>query len=258
MDVITDNLFVCVDELLAHGAARLQYYKGTYGRVLGLAALGHLCTVLSAVRNLSDNDGDEHVSSVLTRNHFETFSVGICLLLGDERVGNLFLGSARRHELIQLAELDKLIELGAFPIDFVRPREHFADVAAKRWGINDAFKLSSELLVASGVAEGANHLYTVVYRPLSNQMGAHPSPHVFDRYFSNSGVWARVSRNPTYPLTNSLALKQTQINFASTLYMTTLYSVAAAHRLDAPRETFDGLMDQLKEINDFVSPFLHT
>lgn len=215
-------------------------------------------SVLSAVRELSDRDGDEHVSSILTRNHFETFSVGICLLLGDERASALFRGNARRFELTQLAELDKLISLDLFPKDFSRPIEHFSDVKSERWDIKDAFKLSSELIVASGVAEGVHHLYTIVYRPLSNQMGAHPSPHVFDRYFSDGGVWATVSRNPTYPITNSLALKQTQINFASTLFMTTLYSVAAAHRLGAPRENLDSSMNQLKEINDFFGPFLHT
>jgi hypothetical protein len=256
MNDVANQLYVEVDNLFSHSAARMFYRESTYGRVAGLAALGHLCHGLVQLQQIANTDGDLQLSSLVTRHQLETWGVGMCLVLGGEEERSLFLGEARRMELTQQRERNKLIQAAVLPNDFELPPEEFSTIESKKWGYPSVFRRAAELLLESGVATGTTHLYETIYRPLSNRLGAHPTPFVFDRYFSASGNFVRIFRQPDYEGLDVLAVSRVQLNFFSSVVTATIYGVAAAQKIGADRAPFDRLMTTIERHGDDFAAML--
>lgn len=258
MNEIANQLFTNVDNLFSAPAARMFYTESTYGRVAGLAALGHLCHGVEHLQELANTDGDRQLSNLVTRHQLETWGVGICLVLGGDEERSLFLGEARRMELSQKRERVNLIEAGVLPKGFEHPPEEFSSVESKKWGYPSIFRRAAELLLESGIATGTSHLYETIYRPLSNRLGAHPTPFVFDHYFSAAGNFVRVFRQPDYEGADVIAVSQAQLNFFSSVVTATIYGVAAAQRLGADRAPFDSLMSKINEHGEDFAAMLES
>jgi hypothetical protein len=184
---LADELFAQVDALFENERARLVWQPSTYGRASGLAALGHLCHHLGVLRKLSETDGDPQLSSLIARHQLETWATGACLLLGDESDTSAFLGQASRLEDFQLATRQDLIGKGVLTHDWPSPKREFEGIEPDDWKYQEVFLRAAALLAKADVLTGAEHLYDTIYRPLSNQLGAHPTPYVFDKYIARGG-----------------------------------------------------------------------
>jgi hypothetical protein len=233
---LTDRLFQAIDDVLEHPASRMVFTPDTYGRVTGLAALGHLCHGLALLRHFSENSGDPQLSSLLARHQLETWTTGICLMLGTDDDRLHFLGNARRIENIEIREREQLTKKGALPSSLPAIQEEFQDFKPYNLSMEKIFRRAATLLLESGVATGVDHLYEIMYRPLSNRFGAHPSPFVLDHYFSTERFFAQVFRVPESFEADDQPLPTVTLNFLAALLMTITYGCAAAKRLSVDDE----------------------
>lgn len=248
MHKLADELFVEVDALFENGRSRLVWQPSSYGRASGLAALGHLCHHLDVLRNLSETDGDPQLSSLIARHQLETWATGACLLLGDESDTAAFLGQASRLEDFQLATRQELIGKGVLTQDWPLPKREFKGIEPDEWKYQEVFSRAAALLADANIVTGAEHLYDTIYRPLSNQLGAHPTPYVFDKYITRGALRIQVSRIPDYEGTADIGISQSTLNYVTALLMTINYAMAAAVRLEIDRQPLVQTLGRFDEL----------
>lgn len=247
-----ERLWVAVDELFEAGHVKMRFTPKNYAQVNAVGALGHLCNLTGFLINVADDSNDSLRTALIIRNFIETWAVGLCLMLGDESDVSRYLGMVAHLEETDLAEFDALQVAGHIPESFTRPARNFDPEqlrewgypvgTPKRWDFKRIFARAAELLRIWGLAETGETLYRFVYRKLSNQMGGHPSPHVFDRYFDGSRTLCRYSRIPEVGGPHYDETIECIRNCWVAIQFATVYAIAVALAKEAPRADLDNLM----------------
>lgn len=253
---LADDFFVQIDELFEDWNARLAWNRTNVGRVFGLAALGHMCNYLDTLRGLSATEANPYLSSLVKRHCDECWATAICLILGDESDVNAFFGHASRMERYQLARRAELVDQGVISSDWPEPPRQFSDFESDSWSFESVFARAADLLRESEIATGADHLYDTVYRPLSNQLGAHPTAYVFDPYISRGAVLVRLSRTPVFEGTGELLHSLSSLNFVASFVTTILCAIAAAKKLDIDPDPFARTLERYEAIRRELVPLL--
>ena len=236
----------------------MRYIPMNYAHVNGVGALGHLCNLTGALIDVAEGTNDSLRTALIIRNFIETWAVGLCLTLGNEKDLARYLGMVVKIEQTDLAEFDALQSAGHLPSTFNRPNRNFDPEklrelgypvgAPKIWSFKSIFDRAAELLRACGLAEVGEALYRFVYRKLSNQMGGHPSPHVFDRYFDADRALVRFSRVPTVGGPRFDETTECIKNCWVAIQFTTIYALAVAVAKGAPRTELDDLMREAQTL----------
>lgn len=253
---LADVFFAQVDALFENDAARLVWSPATYGRALGLAGLGHLCNYLEVLQGLSIRDEHPFISSLVKRHCDESWATGVCLYLGDESDVRNFFGQASRMEDFQLTRRQELIELGALPSVWPSPPRQFEGVDVGSWKYEEVFARAAQLLEEAGVLRGAAHIYDTVYRPLSNQLGAHPTPYVFDPYVSRGSLFIKASRVPDFGGRDTFVPRLPSLNFIASFLMAVTYALGLAQRLDVDARGFESTLATFERLRETLKPRL--
>jgi hypothetical protein len=69
---LVDDFFAHIDELFAHRNSRLMWNVTSYGRAMGLGALGHQCFFVETLRDIARSEDSAHLSSLVARHLQET------------------------------------------------------------------------------------------------------------------------------------------------------------------------------------------
>lgn len=255
---VVGKLFVAVDELFEESHVKMRFIPKNYAHVNGVAALGHLCHLTEALIDVAEGTNDSLRTALIIRNFIETWAVGLCLTLGNEKDVSRYFGMIAKLEEGDLAEFDALQTAGHLPPTFERPGRNFDPemfrglgypvVTPKLWSFKSIFDRAAELLRACGLAEVGETLYRFVYRKLSNQLGGHPSPHVFDRYFDGDRVLVCYSRAPAVGGPRFDETTECIKNCWVAIQFTVIYALAIAVTKGAPRTELDDLMKKAQTL----------
>ena len=255
---VAARLWVAVDDLFEESHVKMRYIPETYAHVNGVAVTGHLCHLTEVLIDIAERTDDSLLTALIIRNFIETWAVGLCLTLGNEEDISNYLGMMAKLEETDLAEFDALQTAGHLPSTFKRPDRNFDPEVfrewdypvgtPKLWSFKDIIDRAGELLRSCGVAEVGETLYRFVYRKLSNQLGGHPSLHVFDRYFEADRVLVRYSRVPAVGGPGFDETKECIRNCWVAIQFTTVYTLAVAVAKGAPRTSLDDLMKEAQTL----------
>jgi hypothetical protein len=177
-------------------------------------------------------------------------------MMGDESDAKNFFGNAARNEKFQLVKRRVLVEQGKLPAEWADPPQQFKDVEDGHWKFETVFSRAGELLRQGDVVTGAENLYDTVYRLLSNQLGAHPTPYVFDPYITQGAVFIRVSRTPNLEGLGSYVVALASLNFVAALLMTILCALAAAKALGVQPDPLGSILVRFEALRVELSPYL--
>jgi len=253
---LVDDFFVEVDRFFEDWKVRLVWNRSNHGRAFALAALGHQCNYLEILKELSQGDVNPYLSSLVKRHCDEAWATSVCLMLGDESDAKNFFGNAARNEKFQLGQRRKLIEEGRLPSDWGDPTPQFENIDDGHWKFEPVFARAGELLREEEVLTGGENLYDTVYRLLSNQLGAHPTPYVFDPYITRGALYIHVSRTPNLEGLGPYVLQLSSLNFVTTFVMTIICALAAAKRLDVDPNPLGSILVRFEKLRMELSPYV--
>jgi hypothetical protein len=177
-------------------------------------------------------------------------------MLGDENERVAFLGNAARMERNQVQLFRSLVEVGVLPAEWGSPQTEFDDFDSVRWNYDEVFDRAASLLQEAGLVSGSEHIYDTLYRALSNRLGAHPTPHVLDKYVDTEGAFIRVFRAPNFEGLGTFWSNLPRINFVSSFVLVILYALNAATRLEVDTRPFIDVLGRYETLRVSLEPFL--
>jgi hypothetical protein len=117
-------------------------------------------------------------------------------LYGDESDVKRYVANAKKSDLAEIASYEELRKKGALE-GIPKPSAGFEkgvdwgfDISAvvpERWSVQKMMDRAVEIAEAEGIATQADAMYGYLYRKLSNRLGVHASPYLFQRYLRTTG-----------------------------------------------------------------------
>jgi len=247
---IMAELFGEVDKLFNDGATHLFYGVSTYSKVGSLSSLAHVCNLLELIRVAADESQEPTISTLLTRQLVETYGVGVCLLLGGGPSAEKYLGNAKRMHEKAIAEREVMIVEGVIPPDSpeIPAETAFDGIATAKWNFTQSLMDAGKLLNDHDLTVGGLHLSGQLYGPLSNRLGAHPTPYVLDRYFTLPGLTTRFARIPEFKGSNFESPIEVKLNFIRSLLLSLIFTRATVHHFGLDTFEVDNLLTKFSEL----------
>ena len=142
---------------------------------------------------------------LIARNFYESWCAGIILLYGDDSDIRRWVANAKKGDRAEIASYKDLRRKGALegvPVPsagFEKGSDwgfDLSSVVPQRWSFEEMMDRALEIAEAEGIAIRGEAMYGYLYRKLSNRMGVHASPYLFQRYLQTKGEVASFSVKP--------------------------------------------------------------
>lgn len=162
-------------------------------------SIGVLCHLMHCSKNqfyIARQGQSLLLQYLIARNFYESWCTGVILLYGDESDIKRYVANAKKNDRAEIASYEELRKRGALegiPVPsagFENGVDWGFDLSAvvpERWSVEKMIDRAIEIAEAEGIATQADAMYGYLYRKLSNRMGVHASPYLFQRYLRTSG-----------------------------------------------------------------------
>lgn len=177
---------------LEDGRCRLTPSESTYPRIYSLAALSHECVFLDELCKLAASDSPSELLALVARHHLETWITGIYLVFGREEAFAKFRGEADRARLAMQNEIKTMQKAGGLAGVDASVLDDDSGWEPQRFAYQKVFEEVNRIGAELGLLQNAKAAYAIPYRALSNDLGAHPTFKVIDRYVDMADTFARV------------------------------------------------------------------
>lgn len=213
----------------------------TYPRIYSLAALSHECVFLDELCKLAASDSPSELLALVARHHLETWITGIYLVFGGEEAFAKFRGEAERARLAMQNEIKEMQKTGSLADVDASVLDDDSGWEPQRFAYQKAFKEVDRIGAELGLLQNAKAAYAIPYRALSNDLGAHPTFKVVDRYVDMAHTFAKVEFSAT-----SEPFRRRPIQWC--LLLTALHAAIIFGVLGLPLEEFSysAVIQQLK------------
>jgi hypothetical protein len=219
---------------------RLFWRESTLGRMYSLAALSHECIYLDHLSELAGRDTTPtEVLALLTRHHLETWITGLYLFEGGEEALETFLGNdaraqeALKHDIGEAQSGGSLLD-----IDVTRfSDDNEWDPASFRYAqvFRDVDRIGRDL----GLIFNVRAVYVIAYRSMSNNLGAHPTVRVLDRYIDTGRTFALVEDRP-----KAIGFRRRALQWA--VILTCIHAAIVLGGMGLPSETYAEFLEKFK------------
>jgi len=221
------------------GRCRLIPRESTYSRIYSLAGLSHECVYLEELCKLAVSDTPSDVLALLARHHLETWITGVYLVFGREEAFGKFRGEAERSRLAMRDGIREMQKDGRLTDVDSSGLDNASDWEPERFVYQKVFEEVDRIGAEIGLLYNAKAAYAIPYRALSNDLGAHPTFKVLDRYVDMSRFFARVETgSQTQPF------RRRPIQWC--LVLTAFHAIVALGSLGFPLETYSAVLQELK------------
>jgi hypothetical protein len=226
---------------LEDGRCQLIPAESTYPRIYSLAALSHECVFLEELCKLAVSDAPSDLLALLARHHLETWITGVYLVFGGEGAFAKFRGEADRARLAMQNEIKAMQKTGRMADVDSSALDDDSGWEPQKFAYQRIFEEVDSIGEELGLLRNAKAAYAIPYRALSNDLGAHPTFRVIDRYVDMSGTCARVEFSST-----TQPFRRRPIQWC--LLLTALHAIILLGSLGFPLEEFSysAVLQQLK------------
>jgi hypothetical protein len=199
---------------------------------------------------------------LIARNFYESWCAGIILLYGDDSDIKRWVANAKKGDRAEIASYKELRRKGALK-GVPMPSAGFEDgldwgfdlssVAPQRWSFEEMMDRGIEIAEAEGIATQGEAMYGYLYRKLSNRMGVHASPYLFQRYLQTNGEVTSFSVTPyEYVQEGERGYAQRIKSYWASVEGTAVYAYAVGRRFNVESSGLDRLASRMYAMRDEI------
>jgi hypothetical protein len=199
---------------------------------------------------------------LIARNFYESWCAGIILLNGDDSDIRRWVANAKKGDRAEIASYKDLRRKGALegvPVPSAGFEEgsdwgfDLSSVVPQRWSFEEMMDRAIEIAEAEDIAIRGEAMYGYLYRKLSNRMGVHASPYLFQRYLQTKGEVASFSVTPyEYAQEGEGGYSQRIKSYWASVEGTAVYAYAVGKRYNVELSGLDRLASRMYAMRDEI------
>jgi len=199
---------------------------------------------------------------MIARNFYESWCTGVILLYGDESDVTRYVANAKAGNHAEIASFKELRKKGALEVvpmpsaGFENGLDWGFDLSAvvpQRWSFEKMMDRAIAIAEAEGIATQGEAMYGYLYRKLSNRMGFHASPYLFQRYLRTTGGVTSFSVRPyEYAEEGEGGCKQRIKSYWASVEGTAVYAYAVGRKFDVELSGLNRLASRMYVMRDEI------
>lgn len=228
-------------------------------------SIGVLCHLMHCSKNQFDiaRLGQSLLLQYLiARNFYESWCAGIILLYGGDSDIRRWVANAKKGDRAETTSYEELSSKGALE-RIPAPSAGFENgsnwgfdlslLLPQRWSFEEMMDRALEIAEAEGIATKGEAMYGYLYRKLSNRLGVHASPYLFQRYLQTEGEVTSFSVSPyEYVGEGKGGYSQRIKSFWASVEGTTVYAFAAGRKFNVEVSGLDRLASRMYAMRDEI------
>ena len=199
---------------------------------------------------------------LIARNYYESWCTGVILLYGNDADMRRYIANAKKSDRAEIASYVDLRKKGALE-GIPMPSAGFEDgidwgfdlnvVEPERWSIERMMDRAVQIAEVEGIATQANAMYGYLYRKLSNRLGVHATPYLFQRYLRITDNVTTFSVRPyEYAQEGEDGYLQRVKNFWASVEGTAVYASAVGRRYHVELSGLNRLAPRMDAMRDDI------